>query len=200
MPNSDFQKFPWKRPRSKTSLEIIVFTSSTPFKIHVVFYIISSGDAIRSRLKIFFNVIKKQLGKLVQKSTKRLREHTEHLTPGIMINNSCMSTIMQEEDNINSNLLTEESPPQNHNTDWLAIKLNRLTKIVRYNSHRDFLLKCIQENFLPKELEIPLEQTIANFDQDFVDNLHTNLRQSIIVLMKQIVTLCGKTEQKTQKH
>ena len=49
-----------------------------------------------------------------------------------------MSTVIQEEGNINSNLLTEP-PPQNHNIDRLAIKLTS----ARYISHKDFLSKCI---------------------------------------------------------
>ena len=45
---------------------------------------------------------------------------------------------------------------------------------------------------------ITLEPTIGNFDQEFVDNWHTN--QFTIVLMKQIVAYCDKTEQQTQKN
>ena len=39
-----------------------------------------------------------------------------------------------------------------------------------------------------------------DFDQDFVDNWYSNLKQFSVVLMKQIVAYCGKTEQKTQKN
>ena len=99
-----------------------------------------------------------------------------------MISNSSSSTIIQEEGNINSNLLTE-TPPENH--DGLAIKLNCLKeKSARYISHRDFLSKCVQENLVPKALEITLEPTIGNFDQEF-DNCCTNPKQFSIVLMKQ---------------
>ena len=42
----------------------------------------------------------------------------------MLISNSSSPTIFQEEDNINSNLLTA-ALPQNNNTDGLAIKLNR---------------------------------------------------------------------------
>ena len=77
-----------------------------------------------------------------QRSSKSLPEDTQHLTPEILTSNSSTSTIIQEEDNINSNLLTE-APPQNHNTDGHAVKLNCLKeKSARYNSHRDFLSKC----------------------------------------------------------
>ena len=85
-------------------------------------------------------------------------------------------TIIQEGDKMSSNLLTA-TPSQNHNTDGLAIKLNCLKeKSARYNSHRDFLPTCIQENFVPKGLEITLEPTIENFDQDFADNSYAILK------------------------
>ena len=139
-----------------------------------------------------------------QRSTKGLQADTEHLTPEILISNSSTSTIIQEEykaiQTINSNLLTASSP-RNRTTDGLAIKLNCLKeKLVRSNSRRDFLSKCIQENFLPKRLEITLEPIIGNVDQDLLDNWYTNLNQISIVLMKQIVVNCAKTEQKTQKN
>ena len=107
----------------------------------------SSGDARRSQSAISLNVIMKQGETSAQRSTKILREDTEHLTPETLINNFSTSTIIQEEDDINSNLLTA-APTQNHNTDGLAIKLNRFKeKSARYNSRREFLSKCIQENF-----------------------------------------------------
>ena len=89
----------------------------------------SSEDARHSQPAISFNVIKKHGEISTQISTKRLREDTE------IISNSSMSRIIQEEDNVNSNLLTA-APLQNHNTDGLAIKLNRLKeKPARYTSH-----------------------------------------------------------------
>ena len=77
--------------------------------------------------------------------------------------------------------------------------MNRLKeKSARYNWHKDFLSKCIQENLVPKRVEITLEPTIGNFDQEFVNNWYTNLKQFFLVLIKQIVANCDKTEQKTQ--
>lgn len=55
-----------------------------------------------------------------------------------------------------------------------------------------------QENLVPKGLNITLEPTIGNFDQDFIDNWHNNLKQFSTVLMKQIVAFYGKKEQKLQ--
>ena len=59
----------------------------------------------------------------------------------------------------------------------------------------------MQENFVSKGLETTLEPIMGNFDQEFVDNWYTDLKQFSIVLMKQIVAYCDKTEQKnTKKH
>ena len=55
-----------------------------------------------------------------------------------------------------------------------------------------------QENLVPKGLNITLEPTIGNFDQDFIDNWYNNLKQFSTVLMKQIVVFYGKKEQKLQ--
>ena len=72
--------------------------------------------------------------------------------------------------------------------------MNRLKeKSARYNWHRDFLSKSIQE-----DLVFTLEPTIGNFDQEFVNNWYTNLKQFFIVLIKQIVANCDKAEWKTQ--
>ena len=83
----------------------------------------------------------------------------------MLISNSSSPTIFQEEDNINSNLLTA-ALPQNHNTDGLAIKLNRLKE---------------------------------KFDQEFIDNWNTNLKQFSIVLIKRIVPYCDKQNRKHKK-
>ena len=57
---------------------------------------------------------------------------------------------------------------------------------MRYNSHIHLLSKGIQVKLDPKGLEITREPTIDNFDQDFVTNWNTNLKQhnKYIVLMK----------------
>ena len=145
-----------------------------------------------------FNVIEKQCETSTQRSTKIIQQDTEHLTPEMLISKT--STIIQEESNINSKLL-KAAAPQNHNTDGLAIKLNLAKeKSAGYNSPRDILSKFIQENLVPKGLEITLEPTIENYYQDFVDSWYINLKHSSIVLMKQIVTYCEKTEHKTQKN
>ena len=100
---------------------------------------------------ISFNVIEKQGETSTQRSTKRLREDTGDITTEILISNSSSSVIIQEKGNINSNLLTA-APPQNHNTDGLAIKPNSLKeKSARLNSHRDFFCPNVYRKPCPEE-------------------------------------------------
>ena len=101
-------------------------------------------------------------------------------------------------DNTNPKLLTAR-PVRTHNIDALAIKPNHLrAKSAQYNSYKDFLSRCIQEKLVPKSLELNLEPTIGNYDQEFIDNWYSNLKDFSFILVKQIVTYSKKTKKKTQ--
>ena len=101
-------------------------------------------------------------------------------------------------DNTNPKLSTEW-PARTHNTDALAIKLNHLrAKSAQYNSHKDFLSRCIQEKLVPKGLELNLEPTIGIYDKEFIDNSYFILKDFSLIVMKQIVTYCKKTKEKSQ--
>ena len=85
----------------------------------------STGEARRSQSAISFNVVQKH-GKISnQRPGKRLRGDIENLTPEILVSQASISTINDEGDNTNPNLLTAR-PTRTHITDALAIKLNRL--------------------------------------------------------------------------
>ena len=101
-------------------------------------------------------------------------------------------------DNTNPKLLTAW-PARTHNTDALAIKLNNLrVKSAQYNSHKDFPYRCIQEKLVPKGLELNLEPTIGIYDKEFIDNSYFILKDFSLIVIKQIVTYCKKTKEKTQ--
>ena len=77
----------------------------------------------------------------------------------------------------NLNLLSTGEKREKQTT-YLAIKLNRLhDKNTRFESHRDFLLQCIREKIIPKELELMFEPTIVNHNQEFLDNWYSKLKQ-----------------------
>ena len=126
----------------------------------------------------------------------------EDVTPEILESQASTSiievTIKNEGDNTNPSLLTAR-PARPHNNDRLVFKLNHLgAKSARYKSHKDFLSRCIQEKLVPKGLELNLEPKIGNYDREPTDNWYSNLNDLSLILMKQIVTYCKTTEEKTQ--
>ena len=98
---------------------------------------------------------------------KRLREETPATPSEILIEGPSTATLVEETVNINPNLLTT----QNHNektSNYLVIQLNRLkNKEARFESHKDFLTRCINECLVPKGLELMLEPTIGSHEQIF---------------------------------
>ena len=93
------------------------------------------------------------------------------MTPEILVIQASASTVAEKGDITNPNLLTARLP-RNHNADAIAIKLIFLReKSSRYNSHKDFLSRCVQKKLVPKCLEFSLEPTIGNYGQEFIDNL-----------------------------
>ena len=159
----------------------------------------STGDARRSQSAISFSFTKKQSENTTsQRATKRLGENLEEATPTIIVNQASTVTITEESVNINHKLLTA-SP--NHYTQpncRLALKLNRLKeKSARYVSHKDFIKQCIKSKLVPKGLELTLEPTIRNYDQDFIDNWYSNLKDFSLVSMEQIVSFCDKKIEET---
>ena len=103
-----------------------------------------------------------------------------------------------EGDNTNPKLLTAR-PARTHNIDALTIKPNHLrAKSPQYNPHKNYLSRCIQETLVPKILEHNLEPTSGNYDQEFIDNWYSNLKDFSLILVKQILTYCKKTIEKSQ--
>ena len=93
------------------------------------------------------------------------------MTPEILVIQASASTVADEGDIINPNLLTARLP-RTHNADAIAIKLNFLCKkSSRHNSHKGFLSRCVQKKLAPKGLDFSLEPTIGNYGQEFIDNL-----------------------------
>ena len=87
---------------------------------------------------------------------------------------------------------------RNINKEQAALKLNRLKeKAARYESHKNFLSRCVAEKLVPKGLKLELEPTLGNHDQEFLDNWFPKLNEFSLILMEHIVSYCGKTIEKT---
>ena len=80
------------------------------------------------------------------------------------------------------------------------MKLNRLKeKHARYESHKEFLNRCISEKLVPKWLKLELEPTIENHDQELLDNWFSKLNESSLSLMKDMVKFDGESIGKTNE-
>ena len=101
--------------------------------------------------------------------------------------------MVEESKTVNTKFLSPETHNQK-STNHLEIKLNRLKdKQVRFESHKEFLSRCITDGLVPKGLELMLEPTIGNHDEHFLDNWYSKLKQFSLSLMKEIVQFCDKT-------
>ena len=129
---------------------------------------------------------------------KHQTKNIEDLTPEILVCQASKTAITNEGDNTNPNLFTARTT-RSHNTDALTIKLNRLyEESPRCNSHKDFLPRSILEKLFSKGGELNLALTIGIYDQQFIDNRYSNLKDRSHIVMKQIVTYCKETGEKTQ--
>ena len=154
-----------------------------------------SGDVRRSQSATFFKSSKKN-EEVIQRKPKRSREETIN-TPEIRIEAASTATLTEEVVNANPNYLLTETQKE-RSTNFLAIKLNRLKdKNLRYESHLEFLSSCISDGLIPKGLELMLEPTIGNHDQQFLDNWYSKLKEFSLSLMKDIVSFCEKTIKST---
>ena len=73
----------------------------------------------------------------------------------------------------------------------IVIKLDRLQdKSTRYESHKQFLEKCINEKVIPDRLRINVEPTIGNHNDEFLCIWCNKLEGFSIELMQEIVKFC----------
>ena len=80
----------------------------------------------QARLDAAYRQFPSKTWKNIKSKTKpKLRGDIKDLTPEILVSQASTSTINEEGDDTNPNLLTTR-PIRTHNTDALAIKLNRL--------------------------------------------------------------------------
>ena len=130
----------------------------------------SSGETRRTQSAIFFNTKTKD----GEEGNSRIpsKRKRDELTPTILVEQTSTSTLIGEEDNETSHC-SRQLGSCDKNKEQIALKLNRLKdKAVRYKSHKDFLSRCINEELVPKGLELELELAITT------NNLLTRGNQS----------------------
>ena len=149
----------------------------------------STGDTRRSQSAIFFNNKSKQGEETGNRTSKRKREEQ---TRTILVEQASTCALVNEDANQMTSSL-QQIPATNKNKEQIALKLNRLKdKVTRYESRKDFLIRCIAEKLIPIGIKLELEPTIESFDQEFVGEWYSKLNGFSLILMKDI-TFCEKT-------
>ena len=133
-----------------------------------------NGDVRWSHSAKFFKVTGR-LEEEINQRPKRLREENNP-SPDIFVETPSTATLVEESSTVNPKVLSPETHNQKSNN-YLAINLNHLKdKQVRFESHKEFLSRCITDGLVPKGLELMLEPKIGNHDQNFLDNWHSKLK------------------------
>ena len=70
-------------------------------------------------------------------------------------------------------------------------------KQTRSVSHKEFLIRCVAEELVPKRIEAALETTIGNHYQEFLNNWSSKQKPFSLSLMKDIVQFCDRTINKS---
>ena len=117
-----------------------------------------------------------------------------------MVNQASTSTIAEEPMTVDTNYLSPGANNNNQNIDKLVqkLKLNWLKdKTARHVSYNKFFAGSIENTLIPKEMELSLELTTSNYDQEFIDNWYLKLKK--FILMKDKVKFYGKNIEETAK-
>ena len=135
----------------------------------------------------------------IVRAFKRLREDSSSAEsstaqlPSIIINeppfnSDASTTVVSTEQVINTD-----------KGDFLATKLDRLhDKNERYKSHKDFLVKCLEGNVIPKGLRLDLEPSIGNHDEEFLNKWYGKLEEFSKSFMNDVISFCDKTLTETE--
>ena len=121
----------------------------------------------------------------------------ENENPIILVNQASTAALVEKTINEWNNFL---SPPifGERKKKQLVLKLNGLKDTnARYESHKDFLLNCIQAELIPKGLKPDLEPIIENQNWKILDNWCTKPKDLLAILMKDIVEYCDHTIKET---
>ena len=130
---------------------------------------------------------------------KRTRHHLEPDLPVIQINDKDTASASTETVIENYVPTNEAETPAGPHARYLVSKLDRLhDKKERYNSHRQFLQKCLDNNIIPNGLRLDLEPTIGNHDEEFLQNWYAELEECSKKFMKNVLEFCNKTDVATE--
>ena len=84
---------------------------------------------------------------------------------------------------------------------YTARKIDRLNdKQSRFESHKEFLERCLTSNVIPHGLKIELEASIGNHNEEFLAKWNDKLTKFSRELTQDVVEFCGTTIAETQQE
>ena len=139
----------------------------------------STGDTRRSQSTTIFDTFRKEKDSTNHGNkppSKRLKEEDDNQGN---LSEASTATLIADDLNEDQNFLITHTFAERHK-DQQAIKLNRLKdKNARYQSHREFLLQCIEPKLIPKGLKLELEPTIGNHNHEFLNMWYSTYKNFV---------------------
>ena len=158
-------------------------------------HITSNRNVRRSHSGSFFKVTSRTEEDINQRP--EILHEEDNTAPACLVHVASTVTLTEGSFEVDNDLLLTENQKERNRT-YLAIKLNRLKdKQARFVSHKKLLTHWVAEELVPKGLEIALERTIVNHEQEFLDNWYSRQEQFSLSLLKGIVQFCEKTIKKS---
>jgi hypothetical protein len=126
-------------------------------------------------------------------SAERSKEHANKQNE-----NPTLLTIPPTE-SVSTETIVNNERPSTNNTDenqarYFATKLDRFhDKEVRFQSHKEFLTRCLEANIIPNGLKLQLEPSIGNHNDEFVNKWYEKLEKFSRELMQDVIEECNTT-------
>lgn len=151
------------------------------------------GDARKSQSAFFLPRTTPVNQAVISQQQKRQRTDTLEV-PNITINNersgSDSMASSSVETIISATEATEYSPITENR---IAVRHDRLMdKIDRYNSHNQFIRKCMTGNVIPKSYQVTVEPSIGNHDDEFLKGYYDLCDNFAKQLMTYTADYCAK--------
>ena len=131
----------------------------------------------------------------IQQAFKRSRVQDEPIVPLLTVTNTIDATSSNE-----SIVTVIERQEDNGRIRYTARKIDRLNdKQARFESHREFLERCLTSNVIPRGLKLELEASIGNRNEEFLAKWNEKLTKFSRELTQDVIEFCGTTINETQQ-
>ena len=124
----------------------------------------------------------------IGRAFKRTYQQAEHEHPTLLVTSPTESVSTET---IVNNELQSTNDNDEHQARYFATKLDRFSEKRSDTNHtKNFLTRCLGANIIPNGLKLPLEPSIGNHDDDFVNKWYEKLEKFSRELMQDVIEHC----------